>query len=517
MKIQLFIIPLFVFISLSILNTLRINQELKNYNESQYEAYFTELETIKNNLKRVSDSIFDNLINVKDVIDIFQKAHSASIEEKALLRQQLYELLQTKYKKFQKYGVQQFHFHLPNNDSFLRFHKPEKFGDDLTQIRASVKYVNEFKKAIVGFEEGRIFNGYRYVYPLFDKNGTHIGSVEVSSSLLNFKKMFEATNSVQVDFVLTKQVVYSKVFESQLKNYVQYLTFENFLIQSTLQEYNTQKYIHTNLTAILKDKEIESQLLPIHKFIYSKFVNEDLYSFFFIPLYNDFTKQPVGYSIILGESNYFKYFFDSLIFSYLAIALISLLLAFTLFKNSQLIKENEEKLFFKHESYTDTLTSLPNRKAYERRLQEKINLSKRYNTIFSIILYDIDKFKLINDTYGHDIGDKVLIEMSQLIRSTLRANDYIFRIGGEEFIIILPHTRNIEAKTTAEKIRKEVETQLHSIENKTITISMGVTQYKIDDNAKTIFKRVDDYLYESKKNGRNRVTSDEEFIEGKSF
>lgn len=130
------------------------------------------------------------------------------------IREELYIALIHNYENFKNYGIQQLHFHLPNNDSFLRFHAPKIYGDNLTNIRESVKFVNTNKIPIIGFEEGRIFNGYRYVYPLFDENKIHIGSVEISSSLLYFKKVFENNNNSHIDYILKKEVVEKKFIKN---------------------------------------------------------------------------------------------------------------------------------------------------------------------------------------------------------------------------------------------------------------------------------------------------------------
>ena len=124
------------------------------------------------------------------------------------------------------------------------------------------------------------------------------------------------------------------------------------------------------------------------------------------------------------------------------------------------------------------------------------------------MIYDINNFKSINDTYGHKMGDKVLIELSALLQSSLRENDYIYRVGGEEFMIILPHTKLDTGILICEKIKNLVEYQLNTIKELTITISIGVTEVKTNDTEDSIFTRVDNYLYESKNTGRNTITSD---------
>ncbi len=158
------------------------------------------------------------------------------------------------------------------------------------------------------------------------------------------------------------------------------------------------------------------------------------------------------------------------------------------------------------QSYIDELTKLHNRKSYNERIEELLSLKKRYATPFSMIIYDIDNFKYINDTFGHKIGDKVLIKMSELVRSHLRESDYLFRIGGEEFVVLLTETNLESANIAATKICKSVEENLQHIINKTITISIGLSEANESDSEDTIFKRVDELLYESKHSGKNKVS-----------
>lgn len=160
----------------------------------------------------------------------------------------------------------------------------------------------------------------------------------------------------------------------------------------------------------------------------------------------------------------------------------------------------------KEQTYTDELTQLHNRKAYNEKIDDLMALYERYGTTFSLIMFDIDFFKSINDTYGHDIGDKVLIRLSSVVKSTTRANDYIYRIGGEEFIVLLGATNLEKANIFAEKLRINVEKNVDTLENRVITISIGISEIQEGDDADSIFKRADDFLYYSKKHGRNRVT-----------
>ena len=161
----------------------------------------------------------------------------------------------------------------------------------------------------------------------------------------------------------------------------------------------------------------------------------------------------------------------------------------------------------KTQSYIDLLTRINNRKSYNERIEELLSLYNRYQIGFSFLIYDIDDFKQVNDNYGHKVGDAVLVEMSSLIESTIRRNDYLFRIGGEEFVILFTETTLEQAKIIAEKIRNSVEMELNTIEDKTITISIGLTEVNAADTSDSIFMRADNLLYDAKNRGKNRVES----------
>lgn len=114
------------------------------------------------------------------------------------------------YKRLEEsVGIKQLHFHLPNNDSFLRMHRVDRFGDNLTSVRESIRLANQQLKFTQGFEEGRIFNGFRYVFPLFYE-ANHIGSVELSVSFTALKQLLDQVFDNHFDFILKSEVVETK-------------------------------------------------------------------------------------------------------------------------------------------------------------------------------------------------------------------------------------------------------------------------------------------------------------------
>lgn len=160
------------------------------------------------------------------------------------------------------------------------------------------------------------------------------------------------------------------------------------------------------------------------------------------------------------------------------------------------------------QSMTDELTKLYNRKAFNIRIAEMLAEFKRYKSIFSVIMLDIDRFKSINDTYGHDVGDAVLSSLGKMLKASVRENDYAFRLGGEEFLVILSNTDIDAAVVVAEHIREKIERDLNVIDGRVITSSFGVCEVNAEDTVLTIYKRADSNLYKAKENGRNRVESD---------
>jgi len=166
----------------------------------------------------------------------------------------------------------------------------------------------------------------------------------------------------------------------------------------------------------------------------------------------------------------------------------------------------DEKIKLRDKAYTDELTSIYNRAYFRDAFAKELEKFKRNKVPFSLIFFDIDFFKSFNDTYGHQAGDRVLKELSQLIQKNIRLYDIFARWGGEEFVIILPHTKQEDAITLAEHLRKKV-MQNTFLGNKELEVhcSFGVSEVQQNDTLEKLLKRVDDALYKAKRNGRNRV------------
>ena len=155
----------------------------------------------------------------------------------------------------------------------------------------------------------------------------------------------------------------------------------------------------------------------------------------------------------------------------------------------------------------DVLTKIKNRRSFFIESEEVLEVAIRKNKPLCVLLMDIDYFKSINDTYGHDIGDKVLIEVCKIIKNNIRNTDMLFRIGGEEFIVLYPKTYLEDTILLLEKIKEKIK-QTEIIKNHPITISIGVTKIQKSDTEQSLFKRVDELMYKSKNGGKDRITFD---------
>jgi diguanylate cyclase (GGDEF)-like protein/PAS domain S-box-containing protein len=156
-------------------------------------------------------------------------------------------------------------------------------------------------------------------------------------------------------------------------------------------------------------------------------------------------------------------------------------------------------------AHNDPLTELPNRRAANERIRTEFALMKRTQSVYSILMIDVDLFKSVNDNYGHDVGDAVLTGIARIFSANLRASDLISRFGGEEFMALLPHTDLPAARIVAEKLRSAVEnSQLLT----SVTISVGVSTASTGDaEPDTAIKIADMRLYEAKAAGRNRISA----------
>jgi diguanylate cyclase (GGDEF)-like protein len=153
---------------------------------------------------------------------------------------------------------------------------------------------------------------------------------------------------------------------------------------------------------------------------------------------------------------------------------------------------------------TDDLTDLPNRRALDEEIRHALAGAQRSGRPFAVVMVDVDRFKAINDTHGHGVGDATLAAFSTRLAGALRAPDRAYRYGGEEFCLLLADTDATSARVLAERAREQI---MQPFEGtlRSLTASFGVTAWRQDDTLDTLFRRADRALYAAKNGGRNRV------------
>lgn len=395
----------------------------------------------------------------------------------------------------------QFHFVLKDSTSFLRMHKVEIFGDNLYEIRDSVRIANDEKRYVEGFEEGRIFNGYRFEFPLFKDDG-HIGCVETSISFVLIVKLMNELFENNSVFMMKKLVVNEKVFDEMIiDNYIESEISNFYYDDKESFDYIDKEVYEDFIENINRNdkqiKEIDKLLKKEETFAIKTSGNNIVYSVVFLKIEN-IGKNQVGYIVFFNEDKYFNILRKSFILKsglLLGLWIMILLVIFVFYKS----KSEMDKIV-----YFDELTGAYNRNKFYECINQEIARSKRYNIDFSIIMYDIDYFKRINDIYGHIAGDLVLKELTNLVKESIRINDCLFRFGGDEFVILLLNVGLEDAKKVAEKIRVNTENADVFVEN--ITLSLGVVEYMENENEEGILNRVDSMLYKSKETGRNKIS-----------
>ena len=358
--------------------------------------------TIYDQYKQLAVNLYSGIVERYDVRSVYQKLLRADTEGKNRLRAELYDTVNPRYEKLhQEAKLRQLHFHLRNNESFLRFHRPEKFGDNLTGIRETVNYVNTVHSPIDGFEEGRIYNGYRFVFPITAADQTHLGSVEVSFGPDALTSSMMKQYAVLSNFFIKEKTIKSKVFLDELNR--------------AYKKSHQQGYLHDkNVLAALKEvsrKEMK-ELAPQNEII-DKIRNNaqsgqamSLYDpsidvvFTTIPVLNPVTHEMVAFFTVRSRSPFFAnemQHFKFVLFLSLSLLILVLAISYLQYRKRVLLHREIEE-----------------RKRTEKALSES---KQRYRQIFTtmasaILIFDSEGF-IVNanpaacEIYGYEYDELI--------------------------------------------------------------------------------------------------------------
>jgi len=612
------------------------NQRIEVAKEDNIQDLKSHYKILLHHQKITADGVYLSTISmVPHFIELYSKIKTASKEEKNKLRKQLYNLLKNKYEILKINDILQYHFFLPNNESFLRMHKPSKFGDDLSNVREDVVQVNATKKKVRGFVQGRVVHGFRNTYPIFDKKNNYLGAMEVSFSSDSFQDDLNNISNIHTHFIILKDIFDAKTWarDDLVLKYVQSSDHNEYMLSLNKNHSKKRCIIDNKIKLSSVRDEIDKKIKygdPFAVYVTDKKTdNVKIVSFF--PIYNlsktktiswlvsyvksDFAKTTLQGNLIIRLISFFSFFIvgyllfkklviqkqigiehrlledvlnstDNIMFvtnfkeitfsnrkfkdffnvknesefnkkvnndmlsifikndgylhadllkkkdsvinyfsktaqtdrvvSILDISLNPKAFNINITKTSShnvseylvtltditMIKEKELKIQYKADY--DGLTKVYNRNKFNELLEQEFIRDNRYKRHLSITLIDIDDFKNFNDTFGHLIGDEVLIMLAKYISNNIRDTDTFARWGGEEFVILFPETTEEIAEIICNKLREGIESMSHLVAG-SITASFGITQCKKSDTIDGMFNRCDEALYMAKENGRNMV------------
>lgn len=472
-------------------------QKMMSYMRLETDSFQAKLDSTLRSYERFADYLYHSVVEGNDIPALMYEVKYANEDRIDELRNEAYLRLESTYEIMETYHFRQLHLHTTEGVSFLRMHMPDKYKDSLMDVRDSIRIANVDKIYVTGFEEGRIFNGYRYVFPLFYDN-EHVGSSEVSVSISStFSSLSNLYPKLWMNFVIDKQVVMDTVWDDQQNNYSESMWLDGYLVDNQIQdlvkefEFIDKETIDYLIKAVVNENQNEYS----NKTSFSSLVSyqDKDYLVTFLTIKNIATK-PVAYFIGVSENNMYSSLYDDLIKDVIAITALFVLLMMLLY--SRLTKQE----ILENISTKDSLTDLYNRRKFYESIEAKLKKANRG----ALIILDIDYFKKINDQYGHNVGDDVLKLLARKLLSNIRENDIVARWGGEEFLIFLSGSDIINATKIAERIRLAVSETDFTIKDQ-VTISLGVAMIQNYDQINDAIKAADDALYKAKSTGRNKV------------
>lgn len=494
------LLEVIIFYSLSYYKNQQINHIKKDYIQS----LDTQLKSVISFFSITSQIAIDEILNQQSVQNLLLNLNSDDKEIQNITRNGLLEILNPTYERLSVHGFRQLHFQDINGNSFLRFHSVENFGDNVFSFRETILQANKTQKPQFGFEEGKILNGFRNVFPIFIDNNFY-GTVELSNSFDSFSKILHTYFPFEYKLLITKEYVDSKVFPNLINKYYKPSSISDIFYEENVEDKNsiTRSIINSNNLSLIEENlknNINKELLGYKPFVKSFDINGNHYIATFLPIM-DFNKTINTYIVSFIEENAINQVERNF---YFLISFVNIIIV--LFLLGYLSKQySNEKNLFMTKAFIDSLTRLFSRTKFNHDLKE-ITIANELK-YYSVIMFDIDHFKNVNDSYGHDVGDILLEEFASVTKSFLREDDLIYRWGGEEFIILIKNRSKENLLNIADKLRVVVYEHKFKVVGH-MTASFGVAISRLNDTKESLLKRADQNLYKAKQSGRNCVVID---------
>ncbi|BAK72625.1 MAG: ATP-binding protein [Arcobacter sp.] len=320
----------------------QLEKEIQTYLTNLKQLYATQYDTIYDNFNKLSQNSFYGIINKPEIYDLVKYAYKQDSELQSFYRERLYQKLISDYIRLKEYKFYQIHFHFPDNTSFLRMHEKDKFGDNLTKDRFSVKEVNENLKPVYGYEIGKMVDGFRFVYPLFDEKLFHIGSVELSVSSDFFEKNFETSFDVDVHFLIKKSIVEERVFKEYLKIFDISNENDEYLYKEDktkeLNHFTNENFYTNEERNLIKIKMKNSENFSIYKKINGNYI-----AISFLSIKNTQNEKNAAYMVLYKNSDFIKQVMNNYHKMILILILISIIFVFYINYRYKKIQEEKNK------------------------------------------------------------------------------------------------------------------------------------------------------------------------------
>ncbi|MEA2018615.1 MAG: PAS domain S-box protein [Campylobacterota bacterium] len=337
MKLKLIMMSIFLFVFGIILffNTNNKNQIIERALDKQVKILQTHYSISKLNFLNNVKGIKHYIENQEDIINIFSQAKDAKQKQRDILRKKLYTLLTPTYNRIKNMGILQFQFVFPNNTSFLRMHKPSKYGDDLSDIRYSFKYTNETKNDIYGFEQGKTTHGFRYVFPFYDKEKNYLGAVEISLASYELQDKLHVVNKIHTHFLVNKHIMSVKAWEpkEQIQKYITSIENENYLY--TLSKHSDKTLLEETRLYVMKNikNKIVSNMKSNQAFaLYTPF-KETIKVVSFLPIKDTEKNSNAAYLVSCTENDNIHSVLKDYKYQNILIFLILMFLFYFIYKN----------------------------------------------------------------------------------------------------------------------------------------------------------------------------------------
>ncbi len=352
-----FPVYLFILIISQLLIIYYIFQDVKG----KEEIYFNQLirglrgeyKSIIFNYNYLSQLTVNELIRTDDILELIARANNPELRDVA--RDELFHNLNTTYRDLKGYNIKQLHFHLPDGTSLLRMHKPEKFGDNLLRDRPSVSYVSMEHKPIHGFEEGKIYNGIRYVFPLFWK-GDYVGSVECSYDFNAIRQSLQNSLYSEIHLIVKRAVLERKLFEKEFDNYLDCKLTNDYLYERSdmlVKMEDRDSPINYELFQQINDKlqpYVSKKIMEGNEFVARVVLDWQIYLGVFEPIYSVDGEQ-TAFMFSYFRDDILKSVYRDQIITYLIYTLLTIILMIIVksardksYKINRQLRKNNDRL-----------------------------------------------------------------------------------------------------------------------------------------------------------------------------